>query len=51
LFKQTQESFAAVEEVFTAAQLRTPRRRPTLRRVRAGFHPSTQCRRAISAEE
>jgi hypothetical protein len=51
LFKQTQESFAVVLEVFTEVQLRTPLPRPTLQRVRAGFRPSTQCRRETSAEE
>jgi hypothetical protein len=49
LFKQTQEWFAAVV-VVTAAQLRTPLRRLTLRRVPVGFHPSTQCRHETSAE-
>ena len=40
----------AEEEVFTAAQLRTPRRSLALRRVPGAFHPSTQCR-ATSADE
>ncbi len=39
----------AEEEVFAAAQLRTPLRPLTLRRVPAGFRPSTQCRCATSA--
>jgi hypothetical protein len=49
LFKQTQEATVAEEEVFTAAQLRTPLPRLTLRRLPVGFHPSTQCRRETSA--
>lgn len=41
----------AEEEVFTAGQLRTPRRPLTLRRVPGAFHPSTQWRCATSADE
>jgi hypothetical protein len=50
LLKRIQESFAAAVEVFTAAQLRAPRRLLTPLRVPAGFHPSIQCRCATSAE-
>ena len=39
----------AEEEVFTGAQLHTPRRPLTLRRVPVGFHPSTPCRRVPMA--